>query len=377
MIYSQFENRTAKCKNVRIENNIKEEVLSDIKKLTKAGVIYIVYAKNKSELAKSLESTVSRAGYNVQIMPYTEDMLWEELECNCEGLVLLGSAPAQYYNGKKCISITDNLDLYNVLHKEYYSVIVDINEILNFNCNQIAAGYGGLMNKLAACFDYRIYCISYSNNLDLDIVEEIQVLICDLFNKNYLFNYDSSFVRDLTATIVNVGLLEGMLEDSSILNGYDICSKLVKNVAKSNHSVNEFAMLVGWFAVNTIKSLIKRENKDLFLPCDIMSDIDFVSEKGNVPRLELLKLTDKIVANEYIRLSFISQEYAAEIKKYIDSIYLACCNAMKNFRRIYYDAGLEIAASITMKELSECVLKGLAFNPQYSYLKMLRIVGAA
>ena len=45
MIYSQFENRTAKCKNVRIENNIKEEVLSDIKKLTKAGVIYIVYAK--------------------------------------------------------------------------------------------------------------------------------------------------------------------------------------------------------------------------------------------------------------------------------------------------------------------------------------------
>ena len=57
MIYSQFENRTAKCKNVRIENNIKEEVLSDIKKLTKAGVIYIVYAKNKSELAKSLEST--------------------------------------------------------------------------------------------------------------------------------------------------------------------------------------------------------------------------------------------------------------------------------------------------------------------------------
>lgn len=117
MIYSQFENRTAKCKNVRIENNIKEEVLSDIKKLTKAGVIYIVYAKNKSELAKSLESTVSRAGYNVQIMPYTEDMLWEELECNCEGLVLLGSDPAQYYNGKKCILITDNLDLYNVLHK--------------------------------------------------------------------------------------------------------------------------------------------------------------------------------------------------------------------------------------------------------------------
>ena len=50
---------------------------------------------------------------------------------------------------------------------------------------------------------------------------------------------------------------------------------------------------------------------------------------------------------------------------------------MKNFRRIYYDAGLEIAASITMKELSECVFKGLAFNPQYSYLKMLRIVGAA
>ena len=74
MIYSQFENRIAKCKNVRIENNIKEELLSDIKKLTKAGVIYIVYAKNKFELSKSLESMVSRAGYNVQIMPFTDEI---------------------------------------------------------------------------------------------------------------------------------------------------------------------------------------------------------------------------------------------------------------------------------------------------------------
>ena len=88
-------------------------------------------------------------------------------------------------------------------------------------------------------------------------------------------------------------------------------------------------------------------------------------------------MTDDIVSSEYIRLSFISQEYSQEIKKYIDKIYEPCCNAMKNFRRIYYDAGLEIASSITMQELSECVLRSITFNPQYSYLKMLRIVGVA
>ncbi len=49
---------------------------------------------------------------------------------------------------------------------------------------------------------------------------------------------------------------------------------------------------------------------------------------------------------------------------------------MKNYRRIYYDAGLEVSASISLDNLSEGVLRSVAFNPKYSYIKTLRVMGA-
>ena len=41
-----------------------------------------------------------------------------------------------------------------------------------------------------------------------------------------------------------------------------------------------------------------------------MKDIEYVAEKSKMNKLELLKIADKIKAKEYIRLSFISNEYS-------------------------------------------------------------------
>ena len=61
-----------------------------------------------------------------------------------------------------------------------------------------------------------------------------------------------------------------MLTDMEILEGYNIPCLVVQKMAKSKKLVGEYAMLVGWFVVNTIKSLINVKDYDLFLPCDIM-----------------------------------------------------------------------------------------------------------
>lgn len=377
MLYTQFEDNFAKCKNVRIENNITQEILSDIKKLTKAGVINIIFTENNIDLASDIEATLNRAGYNAKNVSLCNDFLTEELQDNCEGIVLLGSSLSKLICGNKCLIVADDLELFDILHKDYYSVIVDENAIKKSSAGMIAGGYGILMTKLLACFDYRLSCISYSKNDNLNIISEIEEVITSLFLKTYTFNFDEGFLRDLVITIVNVGMLESMLTKMDILSGYDICSLLVKKVSKSNNGKNEYSMLVGWYILNVIKSLIKIDSKDLFLPCDIIADLEFVSKKAELSKLQLLKLTEDIVASEYTRLLFISFEYKSEIEKSINKIYAPCQNAIKNFRRIYYDAGLEIAASISMKDLSECVLKSVIFNPEYSFLKMYRILGIA
>ena len=133
---------------------------------------------------------------------------------------------------------------------------------------------------------------------------------------------------------------------------------------------------VGYELLNVAKPLAQQKGCPL-VAVVIGKDIEYVAEKSKINKLELLKIADKIKANEYIRLSFISNEYSKEINKYLDKIYPACTNAMKNFRRIYYDAGLILAGSITLHELSQGVLQSVIFNPNYSYLKMFRVLGVA
>ena len=80
MLYTQFDEKLAKCKNVRIESDVIEELFCDIKKLTKAGVIKIVYSNNKNDIATQLESKLVKAGYRVQTIAFADNIFWEELQ---------------------------------------------------------------------------------------------------------------------------------------------------------------------------------------------------------------------------------------------------------------------------------------------------------
>lgn len=376
MIYTQFKDKVANCKNVRIEKKLPEELLADVKNLTKAGNIKIVYLEVFKREVADIERTLQKAGYIVQSIMYDENIFVEELEENSEGIILLGESLAQTFSGKKYIIVAENLNLFDMLHKTYHSIIIYEEKVKLIAFDLIASVYGTLMTKLIACFDFKLACICYNKTDDLQIVEEIESIIIELFSQSYIYYRDEQFFRDLLNAVINVGLLEGMLTNTAVLDGYKMSCKVVQSMAKSKKLLGEYAMLVGWFVVNTIKSLVNIVDCDLFIPNDIMADIDFVAQKINISKADLFKITDKITATEYLRLSFVSSEYSKEIEKYLDKIYPCCVNAMKNYRRIYYDAGLEVASSISLNNLSSGVLRSVTFNPQYSYLKTLRVLGA-
>ncbi len=376
MYYTQFEDRVAKCKNVYIANKLAIELTNEVKKITKAGIVKLVYMDIFSSQVLDIKTALQKFGYVVEDMAMDNDIQGEELLENSECVVLLGSSLVQIANGNKCIIVAENLDLFEIFHKQFGAVFV-VMDMVNLSAFDIIANiYGKLMVKLLGCFDFKLSCICYNKNKDLQVIEEVENTIVELFSRHYIYYRDKDFIRDLTHCVINVGLLESMLTDMEILEGYNIPCLVVQKMAKSKKLVGEYAMLVGWFVVNTIKSLINVKDYDLFLPCDIMSDIDFVANKIGKNKMELLGITEKITAKEYTRLAFICREYSKEIEKYLDKIYPCCQNAMKNYRRIYYDAGLEVSASISLDNLSEGVLRSVAFNPKYSYIKTLRVMGA-
>lgn len=376
MLYTQFDDKKSKCRDARIESNLPEEILSDLKKLTKAGIIKIIYLEKFLQIAQDINSTLQKAGYDSETLLDNDEICAEEVYENSEGIILLGSSLGNKFAGKKCLIVADSLDLFDILHQEYHLVLVYDKYMAQSGCNEIAGVYGSLMTKLIACFDLKLSCLWGNHRENLHIAEEIEDIIAGLFLKNYPYYHDEIFIRDLALAVINIGVLESMLTDSEMLDGYKICSLVVQNMAREKNNSGEFSMLVGWFIINVIKSQIKNKNKDLFLPCDIMADIDFVAEKTNISKINLLKIVSDIVAKEYTRMNFISREYIGEIEKYLNKIYPAGQNAMKNFRRIYFDAGLQVSSSITLNGLAKGVFRSVPFNPRYSYIKMFRVLGA-
>lgn len=375
MFTTQLEERYSKCKNVKIDNNITGGILQFVKKLTKAGVIKIIYTEDFDSIKDDILDSLLKNDYNADSMLFEGSVYPDEIYENCEGIILLGSTLSSIFSGDKCIIVVDNLDMFEVLHKEYFAVLVADYAVKLSAFNLIANCYGKLMIKLVSCFDFKMYCICYDKNNDYNIIESIENQIVELFSKNYIYYRDEKFINDLLECIINVGLLESMLADMNVLDGYEITCRVVQSISKSKKMSGEYAMLVGWYILNTLVVQEKMKSNELFIPCDIMSDLDYVSNRLNESKTRLLKIADKITAKEYSRLSFIGKEYTAEIDKYLNKIYPCSQNAMKNYRRIYYDAGLELSASVTLNGLSESVLKSVAFNPNYSYLKVQHIMG--
>lgn len=377
MLLTQFHDKSAKCKNVRIENEIANEVVCDIKNMTKAGVISIVYIEQFEQISHDLQSQLIGDGYIVKVWQFSGQVCLEELYENSEGIVLLGCDLAEYFWGEKCIVVSENLDMFCILQKEFHSVIASFGHIKQASFNLLASCYGKLMTKLLACFDFAISGFCSIKNNNQPIVEEIESRIKELFSKIYTYYRDEIFVRDLLTCILDVGLLESMLDDKDLLCGYEMSCNVCQSIAKSRMLAGEYAMLVGWFGFCLSYSLANNIKNDLFLPCDIMDDLDYVAEKSGLSKLELLKSVSEISATEYTRYGFILEEYSVEIKKYLQDIFPICKNAMKNFRRIYIDVGAEISSSISLKELSQGVLKSAIFNPKYSFIKTMRVLGVA
>lgn len=373
--YTAFEGKRSAARSVRVETNLCEELVCDIKKLTKAGVIKILYKQSHDQIAKNLQQALKKCGYLAELLPEDADFVEDELLDSSEGVVLLGSEFARTFSGEKCIIVVDDWRVSEVLKKCYHTVLVDAS-ICKCEPDVLAGAYGALMSKLVACFDFKLRCIFYGDNAELNIAQQIEEVISDLFAISYDLAGGGDIAHDILHATINCGLLESMLTDMNALNGYNLCAKLARKFAKNNGSVGEYSMLVGWFIVNVIMQYTLTYKSDLFYPADIMADLDFVARQNcEVNRLDLLAIAEKIDAKEYGRLAYIAAEYKDEIAEFIKQIFLPSQNAIKNFRRIYYDCGLKIASGISLKQLSDSVMKGVVFNPYYSYLKTAVILG--
>ena len=93
----------------------------------------------------------------------------------------------QIANGNKCIIVAENLDLFEIFHKQFGAVFV-VMDMVNLSAFDIIANiYGKLMIKLLGCFDFKLSCICYNKNKDLQVIEEVENTIVELFSRHYIF----------------------------------------------------------------------------------------------------------------------------------------------------------------------------------------------
>ncbi|HRF36447.1 MAG TPA: hypothetical protein PLZ09_04025, partial [Clostridia bacterium] len=138
MYYTQFEDRVAKCKNVYIANKLAIELTNEVKKITKAGIVKLVYMDIFSSQVLDIKTALQKFGYVVDDMAMDNDIQGEELLENSECVVLLGSSLVQIANGNKCIIVAENLDLFEIFHKQFGAVFV-VMDMVNLSAFDIIA----------------------------------------------------------------------------------------------------------------------------------------------------------------------------------------------------------------------------------------------
>lgn len=367
----------AKCQTVKISDNFKDEICLYVKKISASGVVNIVYENGFFEQKDIVEQILKNNGYIVNSYEFDDKISLQEFKENCEVLVAIGGeSVSKVIYGKKCLMLVCKLMENSVFHREYECILVDKKSLMESEFNVIAGCYGSIMIKLTALFDYKLSCICYRNNSSIAVMDEIEKYILEIFSKRYIYYRDYDFISDLLEAYINIGLCESMLENDEILNNYSIVCETASIVARSKRLIGEYSMLVGWFVLNTVKALTNNNHNDLFLPCDVMQDLDYISKTTGKDKLKLMQIVEKVNAVEMERLNFIEKEYNGEIKEYLNKISPSIENAMKNYRRIYYDAGLEISSSTTLDTLADAVKRSVIFVPNFSYLKTQRILGA-
>ena len=366
-----------------ISNGIKG-VISNIKKIVSTGRVSIVASEELSDYASKLKVALEANGYTYRVALICESET--DLDKNMEKasemsqlseltIYIGGEYVSRLATGERALFIVTSLASSSPISEGRSRVFIDTTAIMSAGLNHTASGYGRLITKLLCVLDYRSYSTCNKSKECLDTFDKIEKCILAFFEKRYVYYRDGDFTRDLIQTVIQVGVYESMLDSPDILHNYDVVSENLRAVIGDKIMLGECDMLVGWYSFNVLKAVLTHGSPDLFYPADIVADAERISTLTNRKLKQVVYNIESIKSDEVRRLIYVIDEYRCDITEYISSIWDCLMLTMKNYRRIYYDAGLEMSSSITLEKLSQVVSGSLFEQRRFSIVKLLRING--
>lgn len=366
--------------NVFILKNGISDIVNNIKDYIKAGSICVVYAGEDGLYAENLRSALIKERYNASTIDMNnadiDENFLDNLLSNYDFIIGIGGEKnAKILSSNRCLFIVNNLLKTNIFNYSFRVVFVDKKEILSLPLSILAGSYGRLMIKLLSILDYRFYRLTTQAVECNNLLTYIEKNILNLFEKTYTFYKDNNFLEDLVEVVVQNAIYESMLVDKDLLYSYDLVSENLVDCVSKKICVGEADLLVSWYCFNLLNVLSNGHIDNLFLPQDISEDIESLKCLADSDIYSVLDNIGDIKAKEISTIRYMFDEYKQDIKNYISGIWQTLENAMKNYRRIYYDAGLSIVLSITIEKLSSVVRKSIVEAKYFSLIKMFRIYG--
>lgn len=368
----------AKTKEVQFSDRIVADLTSYVAGLIKGGSIAILYDTESNETADKIRGEFEKSDYQVSMTAFSEDKL--EYACEDSNLVIgIGGDDIAdvLADMSRTIFVADRVCSPFAFAREYMTIFVDMTTVKASPLGEIAGGYGRFMTALLCVLDYRFYSVCYKAEECVQVFARIEKEILDLFDRSYIYYKDDKFIIDLVHSMVQVGLYESMLESYSLMSGYDTVSDNLATVMAKSVSRGEADMLVGWYAFNLLKVIFRRGEDNLCYPADLNGDSELLNAFTGRALYDIFANFGELDAEKITRIRYVLSEYRVDILGYIDGIWHTLENAMRNFRRIYYDAGFGLAESVTLDRLSEVVSASFSEINNFSILKCLHLDGVA
>lgn len=282
------------------------------------------------------------------------------------------STESIFYN---IAEVSDEDDYKLIATKVPKFVVADLMVLKECPKNLVAAGYGVLYSAYLSLFDNtyskRIGQFEYCDEIALNIKKTLD----NFFTQNNS-PLGKDFVGLLTNTLFKVGLLIQASGNPNVLLGTNY------NFAYLLRSENCHELLVGenLFISSFITStyyylLLTSTSLDLLLPPDKITTIRHLANCAGLNVAGSIEKLDSECTVNYEKVSHIATEYKEDMLNELNDLLAVSRTAVKNFRRIYDDAGYFLKDYCTFEELMRTMSMSALFYKKYSYLNYAKDSG--
>lgn len=378
-------NHTAKISKLILEKNAFLKLFDEITDYVSGGKICIITNEDYSFYAKTLEEKLIKSDYRVKTLVFARNTdnnieATDEIVKQDEDTRLFIAVGNEQICRLVANTVSNNMLCVlspmstRIVELETRVLAIDLDIISKGNSDYLAHSYGDIFIKYLGVFDWKNNSYLSKKFNCFSVVDAINFSLDNFFH----YEFDNMTNYEKTETIINsviqIGIYISMLEEKDVFYNYDVIVDNLFNIV-TDGEYGEVEMMVGYYVLLTLSEQLEKGQCNILYPTDKISDANILAKLNGGDVTQVLSLNKLVGSGNIMRFQYVLDEYKEDILNVLVAKKCNIANAIKQFRRLYTDAGKKFSDIITINMLAKITNVSAIMMKNYCLFRHYKEIG--